>query len=415
MVSEEKLRIAWFSPLVEEGAASSATVSAYVTTELLPYLVSDFEIDLFHLSTGDGTAGKYHFLEAIERYCEEPYDLFFYQVEDHPASVFTRIHLALFPGVVLFHDVLFRNAQRDIEILRFTDHVNRSLGLLKDLGKMEGEHFAGRECGSALVPLFSTERNLAEYRRLRCRSLLNYGNLPLEPSYLPYPVDPKISSPNVEKLFGDELPTIVFPGSVHIEHRAHHLLAAISKLSVDCRLVWLLDREEEQAARRLCTEFGVEGVRFEFPRTVSAWKQLVCSADAAVHLLFSAYGDPGPWLAISLMAGLPCVVNDFSAAAWFPDSVLFKIRCGDGESDELLRILTSILTRAADDELSAKEQLSVQYAVEQFSTPMVANELKYLLSTCGEQVREFTRSWWKQHAEALFPLIEESRTLDLAK
>ncbi len=101
--SDSKLRIAWFSPTAdEEGGAVSS--SAYVTKQVLPYLEKDFEIHCF----SGGGKGMPSFCRALRFHDKQPYDVFVYQVEDSAASDFTRFHLMLVPGIVLFHDLLQR-------------------------------------------------------------------------------------------------------------------------------------------------------------------------------------------------------------------------------------------------------------------------------------------------------------------
>ena len=88
---------------------------------------------------------------------------------------------------------------------------------------------------------------------------------------------------------------VLFFGGCSVEHRAHKVLEAISKLDNPPELSWLVDGEAE-VAESLVKEFGIKNVRLKKLEQVSDWQNLIEEgASLAIHTYFSAFGDPGPY------------------------------------------------------------------------------------------------------------------------
>ncbi len=110
-----KKRIAWFCAY----SASDFLKSQSVFSSLYPKISAEYEIDLF-LDNADledlrknkihtVAARNYHYLQAMQKHREQNYSCFFYQIEDRKECNFMRIHLALKPGIVWFHDFFLSN------------------------------------------------------------------------------------------------------------------------------------------------------------------------------------------------------------------------------------------------------------------------------------------------------------------
>ena len=84
------LRVAWFAPLKDQ-----ESLGAYTTRILLPHLKNKCDITLFDLESGEflGQHVK-NFLSAFREHREQPFDLFFYQLEDRRSAYFVRTHLS---------------------------------------------------------------------------------------------------------------------------------------------------------------------------------------------------------------------------------------------------------------------------------------------------------------------------------
>ena len=396
--AETKLRIAWFSPLEAAGASCCRSAAAYVTNELLPLLGQKFAIDVFSAESSGACGDGVHLLpysSALACHNKRNYDVFFYQIEDSAACDALRLHQMLVPGVVLFHDVLMRPRETEYSPLRcecaamFEEFLGRAQAPAAVCPGEECAAFAALEARAAAVPLFSCERNLFEYRRL-VRAPLSAA-LPLKPDayYLPYPVrlpgDARSARP--EGAF-----RCAFSGSTLIEHHAHVLLAALNRISHPFELTWLLDEVEAAEAAQLCAEFGVGQVQFVMPRSFEKWREVLSQASAAVHLLFSAYGDPGPWLNISLQSGVPCIVNDFAAAAFLPADVAYKVPCGQGESDCLLQLFNELRHRGRKSTARA----GAAYAAEYFLPQTVAAELALVFERSAGALRTLNAAWFER-------------------
>ena len=426
------LRVAWFSPLNIEGAklkiyeqqsdSIASSSSAYVSDILLPLLKNDFEIEVFH----EGFESyqdfpTFHYLKAFERHAAKPFDLFFYQLEDRECCNFIRMHLGLMPGVVFFHDLLFTkdgpepilNSPWTDVISCFKNHCSGSKVAWPDRTKKFERQgpIAYREAGLSLLSLFSSERDYGEYTRQiehgLSKSLLEAGvKNTVEASYVPFPVDPALA---LKPKSDSSKLRIGFCGSTKIEHRSHKLLEALSKTEVDYKLIWMIDSDEENLALDLLGEFGIESYEFLVFRTPSAWQELVTSLDLAVHTQFSAFGQPGPYLAMSLMAGLPVAVTRFGTTDVLPASVVFHIEAGETESSQIIELLE----RLSDGSKTSSLQTTRDYAAEIFDCQAVASELSSMFLKSRQYFQESLGAWDNFQFKARKSLLNEVSELYL--
>ncbi len=396
MPNQKRLRIAWFSAL------DGDSVSAYTSRILLPILRKDHNIDLFHDSFSNyQDYPTYHFLTAIGRHKEQPYDLFFYQLEDSKTSNYVRIHLALVPGVALFHNFLLsddgpepilNSAWKDV--LSKFDNQTLSWPDRKKEHKKDSKA-ALRETGMSIVPVFTSERDLSDYRRLSSVKLKT-GMEDLS-FFLPYPVR--------ESVFNNSdtsTQRVLYCGSPRIENRPHKLLQALSELKGP-RLCWLVSEREFSEARRLLEEFGLKDADLIAGRTPEKWEETVKEGGIAIHTHFSVFGQVGPYFHISLMAGLPCLVSDFGSSDYFPSNVLFKIPPGEGEANLLRTTIETILSNPG----LSRVKLAAEYAREMYSERAVAGELSYIFERSLPLIKEVSESWRAFEEVAAKDLVEE--------
>ena len=401
-----RIRIAWFSRLNLNSCGSAP--SAYFTDRLLPTLNGLFDIDLFH----DGFAGHpacptYHYLTAVSRHRAEPYDIFFYQLENSRESYFSRIHLGLVPGVVLFHDLLFSDDGPE-PILNSPWSAVADKFHHRDLGwpdrkmafKREGP-LGYREAGMAVVPVFVSEKDHAEYRRMIKRRLTRDAGLSF---YLPYPVDAGLARLAERPKKSPQRLHVLYCGTPRLEHRAHKILCAVAELGKKIRLTWLVaDRKEQEQAARLVGEFAAGPVDFLTGRSPEKWAALLEEGDAALHTLFSVFGHAGPYLEMSLLAGLPCLVSDFGDSDYLPDKFVFKIEPGDAESSQIVEVLRSL----AEDAVTVDRAAISGYAREKNDARSVAQELARIFSGVGPYLRAFYEEWESYAQEARRAVLEE--------
>lgn len=411
MTSEAKIRIAWFSPLSESSKHAEGSAAAYFSDMVLSRLPENFEIDCFVQEQGAAFGeNPYSFLTALQRHQDIPYSFFLYHVEDHPASSFARKHMGLVPGVSYFHDVFFRPECWNSE-LRRVHQISKQKIFKSEFGKGDSSEdaFCDFERNVTLLPIFPCERNLEEYRRRGDSTWADAKAFVASPNLIPYPIEDRGQSCGGATATSSQKKIIAFSGTVNIEDRAHCLLSALGRLSLDYELHWLIAESEKDQSLFLCKEFDVTSVRFQHGRSVKKWQELVSSADIAVHTLFSGYGDPDPCLQVSLMAGVPCIVSDFSAPATLPQNVVCKIPPGEGEVENLLHTITRLLSDEKE-KLQERDLLSSAgraYAIENSRADFVVQELAATLSRYSPRLSKFTSAWIAEHLQSLIKLQAE--------
>lgn len=392
------MRIAWFSPLNVNKSASSS-VGAYLTDLLLPELSKNFEIELFHAGYEKYlNYPTYHYLKALERHRENSFDLFFYQIENKKSSDFVRSHIGLMPGVVLFHDFLFTEAGPSVSWNSpWRETVDAFVGgkLISDRkhSAIEGP-YALREAALSGVALFTSERDHAEYLRMSNCHISNHPLLGKKPSYhLPFPV-------GEIKPMKTRTRTICYSGSCRLEHRGHKVLEALSQIEVDYNFIWLIEEGEEQRAKELLDEFEISNAELIGPKSPALWATVVERSDIALHTLFSAYGQLGPYIQISLCAGLACVTTDFGAGDYLSDSLVYKIQPGKGEALELAETLRSLLNEPPP-KAALKEYCS------QFKIQSVLRELHQVFKNDGAYLSRCMEEWTRFSARERQSLLND--------
>ena len=300
--------------------------SAFLTRTLVPKLSDRFDISVF--ST----------VEDLE--CSSAnFDLKFYQFEGeaHPVTLKKNT-----PVVALFHDYYLTDPQKTSFL---------------------------EEASQTDVALFSSERNLDEFRRQSGHP---------DTHYLPFPA---IRDESFSKTKAIERHFLGFSGGTNLESRAHKFLPALAALKEESELIWLLTDAELEEANLLLKEFSVNHFRLFTQRSPERWSELCQEIDIAVHVHFSAYSDPGPYLPISLINGLPSIVTDFGGTQFYPDSAVLKVGAGPREEQEIQTALETLIS----DNSSKKTKLSrdaQEYAREVFDTQAVAQDLEQVFLGC---------------------------------
>lgn len=404
-----KLRVAWFSPL-----APASSKGAYASRVLIPLLEQWCTIDLYHdsLTEFEGRAVA-PFLSAFDRHTRSPYDIFFYQLEDGRHSYFSRVHLGLMPGVVWMHDfflsdygpepILNSAWQETVKKFRERNHP----WCAHDMKHTPKGPHAHREAALAGIKIFSSERDHSEYRRCSEVSLLPTT---ARSYYIPLPgTFPKLKSgTSVHENSGVK---IAFCGAPRIEDRAESLLQALEGGGERVHLTWLLDPSERGEAQALLNDAGLSDagnkrISIVEGRTPERWHEIVSQCTLAVHTRFSVFGQLGPYLNISLAAGVPSVVCNFGHGELLPSSLLCKISCGSSATKELAEII------AAADEIKASRGASIAtFGVEMFQREVIASELMSVFEASRPALVSLTGRWKAFEREAKLALSAEAKNL----
>jgi len=334
--ADSKPRIAWVGP----DPSVESSKAAYVSARLLPFVREIFEVDIICEPA------------QLRRLHENAYSRVFLQIEDHPLSrslnhFFLGIEEKICCSVVsLCHDLYFQpNAESELDG-QIVDWLYSSANVL-----------------------FSSLRNLAVYSE-NVKNRKN-GSVKYRGCYLPYPIDVSNSSDSVG--CDNERLQIAYCGTTLLEDRAYCLLPVLSSFDEDVCLDWMLDKQELEDARRLCREFNFDAVKFHTPRSPLGWWGLLDGSVLAFHTRFSAYGDLGPYLGLSLSARSPVVVTDFAEGAHLPNEIAWKIRAGEMEKADMMELLQ--LWHSRDSRLLRQVAAGRSYAEEYFTSPVVASDL----------------------------------------
>lgn len=394
----KRLRVAWFSPSSDH----PGSLASYATRELLPALTEYCEIELFteRAAPAEGSLPQsHHYLCASERHGKSPYDLFFYQLEDRPEANFLRIALAQNPGIVWFHDLFFTthgpepilNSAWHQLLKRFHDRVTPWPDPFDE--HPQEKPFARRAASFTLLPIFSNERDRAQYLSLQVDDLIG-RNAPDRSFFLPLPVREQTGKARWNEAF-----EVAVCGSARIEHRAHILLQALKEEGISAeRIAWMIAPDEEPRAKELLQEFSLLGVKLCLPKSPEQWEKLVSTASVAFHLSFSAFGQLGPYLQISLASGTPAVVTKFGAGTCFPEELTFQIEPGAFEEAEIRGVLRHL--RAPNFHHPREEAKA--YAQTLFSRDSIASQLYSVFehAHARQDLRQFQHRWREFTGEA---------------
>lgn len=407
------MRLAWISPL-EVDLVGMHSHSAYFSRMLLPEIALHADVELFRNAfTPHPTLPSHHYLTLVARHAERPFDLLLYQIDAHPLNRWSRVAVGLMPGVVLFHDFVFRDfGPEPVLNSAWRHHVERFKDAATPWPAREGEYtqqgpFGFREAAWGIACGFSSARLHDEYRRNVTLSLSREGSI-VRSFYLPFPVPPA-SAQERERGSSDRL-HICFDGSVRPEHRAHMLLLALKQTQCPVHCEWLVDPEELSQAQHLCEEFGVgDRVSLHSPRTAERWQNLLLHADAACHLAFTAYDQLGPFCSMSLTSGASVVVLDYGDAFYLPENAVWKISPGEYEHMELACVFDELW---GERRAMPSQELAFLRALH--DPRAVAKELLAAVAQYREVQRSMLALWHDIRSQAREKLFDEAAELAAA-
>ncbi len=403
-------RIAWFTPL------KGGSVSSFASRQVLGLLAKDVDIVIFHngergeFPVPDGALPVVHYLKAVEYDREAPFDVFFYNLEDRKECDFMRIHLALKPGIVWFHDLFLSNhGPEPILNSSWSEIIERYADLNRPWPEHDREYtssgyLAEREAGMSFLPLFSNPRDHTEYRRLVRRRIAGEKTRSL---MLRHPVPDTLFARSAFRSERDPL-SIALSALPRVESQVHHLFEALTRGSFGGSVLWPVPGREVERAREMVEEFELGDrctiIEGEGP---DAWAGALASADVGIHLRFSAFGQPSPYLPMTLAAGLPAVVTDFAAGAAFPDSAVFKVCPGRAQIEEIAQVLSYIQSHTG----SYFTENSRRYAGEFFGCADIARQLVQIFTEEAPRIAMLSARWRELERTARDELIREARTL----
>lgn len=404
-------RIAWFSRFNQDALPPSASSSAYFSDVVLPIVHSAFEVDLFGKEEGRLNDQKIlHYVTAGSRHKENPYDLFFYQLEDSQECDFIKIHLGLIPGVTLFHDIVWST---DVpppltfsvwrEFLKAFNLGDNSV----EIEKRKQPDFVAKPLREILlspVSLYTSPRKCSWARTHAETCLARIPEfLGSDKIYLPYPVTVSRHINPVPS--GDRQPRVGIYGSPTVESRIEKILQSLRDFSIE--LVWLTSEREVLRAKRLATEYGLTNVKIIPEDSLNAWGKILPSLDFTFLPYFGEKGGLGPKIALSLAAGVPTIVSDTDENTYLPDSVVFKVTPGDQEVLAFREYLKSLLDLSPRD-LDILKANFRSYALENHAAEIVGRELCAVFTRAVTELKSLKSRWQEVTKKARADVVERN-------
>jgi glycosyltransferase involved in cell wall biosynthesis len=410
-MSTPRLRIAWFSPLIEQGE-SPRSLSQYCSDLLLPILKDRFEIETFSssFSTPYPWIKHSHYLNAYKRHREHPFDLFFYQLEDGVAGRFARTQVGMYPGVTWVHDIFLGDLGSEAlhtspwerTVAQF--HENSLLFSERDHLPHQLRPHAYREVSVSPLVLFDSHWARKEFLGL-VSNRVEHVNGAHRSEYVPVPVR---ATPALRKSVSGRTFEIVTQSSPGIEGHMHKSLQALKALKGPWHLTWMLDASESSRARALVEEFEAsDRVTLLEDRSTGVWNELLLTADVALHLHNSPFGHLGPYLHLSMAAGVPSVVLKAAGGEEFPAEAVFLVVAGAFETAQLLGIFEA-LSREGGRRFG---EAGREFISREADVTKVAKQLETLFHDVAPSFSEVLPRWAALYDRAEDALVSEIKPL----
>ena len=322
------------------------TKSAYLTKSVLPYLSEAFEITIFSDCFESWSEFRCEHYLAFSRLDKvQSYDAVVYQVEDHKDLGFSRFHIGLRPGVVLFHDLLLRTPQPEPLVkspwsMRSKSKLGAPIWAGRDQFFDDPSPYANRELALGAVVAFFSSRQCSDaldrYSKLKEMDAISKAP---KTYTLPYPTLVASGQSSKESL------KISFCGGLEVQDRVHSILSALSMMPTESQFdwsaTWLVRSEDYQQACDFVKDRGAH-CQVITGLNPQSWAELSSASDVAIHLLFSVFGSVEPYLSISLANSCYCLVSDFALRDEHCSSFVIPIKPGASEALELLAALSEL-------------------------------------------------------------------------
>lgn len=427
------MRIAWFSPIAE----SQLVRSVSFTRNVLPELPADWQVEIF---TSDADwlslaaelweptvcgSAVYPYQRAFLRHTEDPFDLFIYQLEDHPASSFVKAGMGVWPGVVFVHDLNLSRLEKSSishatteELLN--DKAREEFGAnVVSVGDLAARGWS-TEIFERLYPLGMSELRkagviVAPNERSVDELKQRFPRIPVErcefPIRLLSPEERVVHRAESRRALGIATEEFVIACAAQsaVEDRAYVALSAVAEQlrtegARPVRLLWfVVDAVAEQTIQRIVASHPDEQVR-ERTSVVrvndgQTLKLLCCSADCLVNLKFDLLRGYTGFVHAALSAAVPLIMSDFGPSGELSAAV--HVRVGRGEEQELIQVLEALRT---DRKFARSVVLQMEEYCELVHDPRsVAEDIESIAAMHSERLREEC-----QHAESRIRQATES-------
>lgn len=392
-------RIAWFSPLKD----SPVLRSPWVTRQLLPLLPSDWQVELFvdsedwttvtHNETNKNSQANFfgrpvfHFLRAFARHREQPFDIFFYQLEDHPACHYIDLSLELQPGVVLFHDIhLNRVGSRRSDRVLKPEDIHRLEEILTPDEKLfrdwrgrgwdteildRVQHQGLEQCRLAAAALTTNGQTKRELSKLLLPQSVISNVIPFPFTTPQQSVDRATTRSALNIGHSDFV--CGFQSERFVQDRAQLIIESFidlldsyntGNLGRHTKLIWLVSSPAEQKrAASLCRDIVLgsplarslsavdadrwspadHGISIVSPNSSTAQIEYVAACDCWCALSSGTMHSPYLSLYAALATGVPLLTSSIGASSELPAAVSPTIEVGVGEQRTLTLLFQELV------------------------------------------------------------------------
>lgn len=410
-MADNKLRIAWFTHLARPNEVVT-TISQYCTDLLLPLMKDEFDIEVFSGLPLGAHLGvpRYNTLSAYQRHRANPFDLFFYQLEDGPLGRIVRTQVGIMPGISWMHDTVLSDPgaegihmspwERSIQQI-----LDTSLPFLErgDL-PLQPQPQGYRETSMSPIVLYSSKWAEGSLHRF-LSGRYEYASCGHRSDSLPVPVTliEDARARETMRLF-----EIVAVSSTGLEGRAHKFLPALADCSHSVHLTWVIEPSERVDAERMIAEFGVrDRVTLSEGNSPDRWRYLVAKSDLALHLSSNPHTRLSPYLELSMAAGVATVVMRVGRGETISEDVAFIIEPGLHETSQLVGVFEAV--RQGDSRLFGR---AGQALVKDGNEPArVAARLSSMFQESAALLADVMRGWQGLYTRAEEALLEEIREI----
>jgi hypothetical protein len=198
--------------------------------------------------------------------------------------------------------------------------------------------------------------------------------------------------------------SVVTPCSAGVDGHAHKMLPALKALKQSWRLTWMVSAEELSRANRLIDEFEVrERVTLIEGRTTGAWEKALEGADVAVHLHNSPFGHLGPYLHLSMAAGVPCVALRAAAGEELPRDAVFSIEGGMFEASQMVGVFEELVR----GDLRGCGDIGRRHILQESGVTSVAQKLEDIFVESAPGFVSIMERWTALYERARNELVQE--------
>jgi|GEM_PF-6619079 len=405
-MTNKKIRIAWFSS--DSNFQDSFSVSYWFTKQIYSFLTENFEVDFYSKQDIEKEGIKFtNYRKARVNHKTNPYDLFFYNLEDNDELSFIRMHIVQIPGIVYFHDFIHSN-YGPIPMVNSAWHLNcenynqsKFISYERLDEKYQKIPHAHRESAYSLISLLSSAAFNVDFSNV-IKDQIKF-NTDKRNIYFPTAASEKFYNIKPKE---NELLNIAFSGCSQFDSRSHKFLPVLEKFNDKIMFHWMLDKKFEGHANKLLSENNITNFKIYNSKSENTWYDILLESDLVLHTKFSFYKNISPFLEMSLAAGKYIITNNFHFADYIPETAAFKVNVGSKESLEY----DSIINKFINIKKIGTNIVAREFAQSFYNKDINFNFLKNLIIKNLDSFKKHNALWADFEKQASQSLLNEMKS-----